>query len=148
MLFRSPTLDFFLPRQTFLPETQPKFPINFDSPTRKGRTRINGCGLAKPIICKRLPLTEQFVHFFHNLKGIADVKNIAFALCPTAASIGVDGPAFIDKTPTDNVRFFTMTTSGKPLGMTGSGTGLPRSEERRVGKECRLYCISRWWPYH
>ena len=23
-----------------------------------------------------------------------------------------------------------------------------RSEERRVGKECRLYCRSRWSPYH
>src|SRR6478609_7046056 len=26
----------------------------------------------------------------------------------------------------------------------GPGRGRPRSEERRVGKECR----SRWWPYH
>src|SRR5690554_5114475 len=26
----------------------------------------------------------------------------------------------------------------------GSITATPRSEERRVGKECR----SRWWPYH
>ena len=25
---------------------------------------------------------------------------------------------------------------------------LLRSEERRVGKECRLYCRSRWSPYH
>ena len=22
-----------------------------------------------------------------------------------------------------------------------------RSEERRVGKECRLECSTRWWPY-
>ena len=26
--------------------------------------------------------------------------------------------------------------------------GLSRSEERRVGKECRLLCRSRWSPYH
>src|SRR5881398_4238560 len=26
--------------------------------------------------------------------------------------------------------------------------GLERSEERRVGKECRLTCRSRWSPYH
>ena len=26
--------------------------------------------------------------------------------------------------------------------------GLNRSEERRVGKECILRCISRWSPYH
>ena len=29
----------------------------------------------------------------------------------------------------------------------GSSDGL-RSEERRVGKECRLTCRSRWSPYH
>ena len=26
--------------------------------------------------------------------------------------------------------------------------GAPRSEERRVGKECRIGCRSRWSPYH
>src|SRR3546814_5552723 len=31
----------------------------------------------------------------------------------------------------------------------GQGTGdLPRSEERRVGKECVSTCRSRWSPYH
>ena len=35
----------------------------------------------------------------------------------------------------------------------GTGSGylaalLHRSEERRVGKECRLLCRSRWSPYH
>ena len=28
------------------------------------------------------------------------------------------------------------------------GGGVPRSEERRVGKECRMPCRSRWSPYH
>src|SRR3546814_11523342 len=27
-------------------------------------------------------------------------------------------------------------------------TGTPRSEERRVGKECVSQCRSRLWPYH
>ena len=27
-------------------------------------------------------------------------------------------------------------------------TGVPRSEERRVGKECVSTCRSRWSPYH
>src|SRR3546814_15130149 len=27
-------------------------------------------------------------------------------------------------------------------------SGEPRSEERRVGKECVSTCRSRWWPYH
>jgi dTDP-glucose 4,6-dehydratase len=29
-----------------------------------------------------------------------------------------------------------------------AGKALPRSEERRVGKECRRLCRSRWSPYH
>ena len=36
------------------------------------------------------------------------------------------------------------TASMKPLDKVGAGEGLLRSEERRVGKECR----SRWSPYH
>ena len=28
------------------------------------------------------------------------------------------------------------------------GTVAPRSEERRVGKECLTQCRSRWSPYH
>ena len=41
------------------------------------------------------------------------------------------------------------------LGSTGEAVMLddgesrePRSEERRVGKECELKCRSRWSPYH
>ena len=30
----------------------------------------------------------------------------------------------------------------------GRAAAEPRSEERRVGKECRLLCRSRWSPYH
>ena len=30
----------------------------------------------------------------------------------------------------------------------GTGTGIIRSEERRVGKECSEPCRSRWSPYH
>ena len=29
-----------------------------------------------------------------------------------------------------------------------AGGGITRSEERRVGKECRIGCRSRWSPYH
>ena len=30
----------------------------------------------------------------------------------------------------------------------GIGSVDPRSEERRVGKECKHWCRSRWSPYH
>src|SRR3989441_13126071 len=42
-----------------------------------------------------------------------------------------------------NGRALTV-NEAKPLGSRGSGGGFKRSEERRVGKECR----SRWSPYH
>src|SRR3546814_10269284 len=32
--------------------------------------------------------------------------------------------------------------------LTEGGTEAPRSEERRVGKECVSTCRSRWSPYH
>ena len=35
-----------------------------------------------------------------------------------------------------------------PLYFSVKFTGLPRSEERRVGKECDIPCRSRWSPYH
>src|SRR3546814_20890428 len=33
-------------------------------------------------------------------------------------------------------------------GVAGNAHHLPRSEERRVGKECVSTCRSRWAPYH
>ena len=42
--------------------------------------------------------------------------------------------------------------SGQLLNEAANATDFPlagcRSEERRVGKECRLLCRSRWSPYH
>ena len=38
---------------------------------------------------------------------------------------------------------------GRTLGEDGiKVTQITRSEERRVGKECRYECRSRWSPYH
>ena len=34
------------------------------------------------------------------------------------------------------------------IGGGGAWRGTPRSEERRVGKECTSWCRSRWSPYH
>ena len=36
----------------------------------------------------------------------------------------------------------------EPSTRTRSSFELARSEERRVGKECRIGCRSRWSPYH
>src|SRR3546814_3549935 len=37
---------------------------------------------------------------------------------------------------------------GAARGTEGAAFGFPRSEERRVGKECVSTCRSRWSPYH
>ena len=47
--------------------------------------------------------------------------------------------------PADRRRGNEMTLD-VPEGSTVSG--VTRSEERRVGKECTIQCRSRWSPYH
>ena len=44
----------------------------------------------------------------------------------------------------------SQTKAAKALGKSAAtlSTYLNRSEERRVGKECRIGCRSRWSPYH
>ena len=44
----------------------------------------------------------------------------------------------------------TLTKEGLRFDLQGASfaVGFGRSEERRVGKECRLTCRSRWSPYH
>ena len=41
-----------------------------------------------------------------------------------------------------------LDSSGVDKGVNKAGSSLDRSEERRVGKECRIGCRSRWSPYH
>jgi protease-4 len=48
--------------------------------------------------------------------------------------------AMLDKVVQDTYRWF--------VGLVAERRGLTRSEERRVGKECRRLCRSRWSPYH
>src|SRR3546814_18926713 len=43
---------------------------------------------------------------------------------------------------------FTVSGIGGGGSPGGQNTGLGRSEERRVGKECVGTCRSRWWPNH
>ena len=58
-----------------------------------------------------------------SLKELAGTANIASAVLRSARTPGVRSPV--------------LTRSSRP-----------RSEERRVGKECRPLCRSRWSPYH
>src|SRR3546814_10929113 len=54
----------------------------------------------------------------------------------------------------DRNRTSCRPAAGNPEGRACAGTrgrapfGCPRSEERRVGKECVSTCRSRWSPYH
>ena len=46
------------------------------------------------------------------------------------------------------VRVLLKTLCGEEKKVVYLPSGKPRSEERRVGKECSLPCRSRWSPYH
>ena len=52
-----------------------------------------------------------------------------------------------------NVQFVAINTDAKDLLRSDADVKISlndasRSEERRVGKECRIGCRSRWSPYH
>src|SRR5215813_14934865 len=83
---------------------------------------------SEPIFAPILPL----VFFFHAEAGIrdADVTGVQTCALPIWARPGRDGVLDGD--------------DGAPAGDRVGRHGGPRSEERRVGKECR----SRWAPYH
>src|SRR3546814_16084743 len=55
---------------------------------------------------------------------------------------------------TSTPRFASLTHSAVSslalpcLSTASAATTLPRSEERRVGKECVSTCSSGWWPYN
>ena len=67
--------------------------------------------------------------------GAADVlidgETIAAVLAPGSTLLGFDLEANVDT---------VIDAAGKYV--------IPRSEERRVGKECTPVCRSRWSPYH
>ena len=50
--------------------------------------------------------------------------------------------------PTGAGRGAVYVDSGEFEGPRLRGKAVPRSEERRVGKECPSKCRSRWSPYH
>ena len=50
--------------------------------------------------------------------------------------------------PTPKSNQTTMTPNTHPTNPHNTTKKPPRSEERRVGKECRIGCRSRWSPYH
>jgi hypothetical protein len=80
------------------------------------------------------------------------------------AEVGTDGECEAFTLPYNTERSIDPVTAANivkhtdiPLDKTGLGVGLGielaklfpiRSEERRVGKECRRLCRSRWSPYH
>jgi branched-chain amino acid transport system substrate-binding protein len=69
------------------------------------------------------------------------------------AFFALSGPAAPIGTPTKLVAEMVVDQINKAGGINGRPIELvvgdtERSEERRVGKECRRLCRSRWSPYH
>src|SRR2546422_6863529 len=84
-----------------------------------------------------------FVFFFQAEDGIRDVAVTGVQTCALPIYLGHDGEtegrgAVASQHPDDGPRH------GRRAPPLRGGSGPRRSEERRVGKECR----SRWSPYH
>src|SRR5213594_4682658 len=75
-----------------------------------------------------------FVFFFFKQKTAYEISVRDWSSDVCSSDLGRPPPAAVrrrDRAP------------GRPLPQ-----ALPRSEERRVGKECERLCRSRWSPYH
>src|SRR3546814_18523029 len=69
---------------------------------------------------------------------------IAFAVTDSEATVLFVDDAFAGLLPSLRPRLGTVRT----VIFMGDGEAPPRSEERRVGKECVSTCSSRWSPYN
>ena len=93
----------------------------------------------------------KFANYIGSIFLFIFVSNISglFGLRPPTADYGVTLPlgimtfAIIQYNNIRYNKFGALTGLFKPLPFL-----FPRSEERRVGKECRIGCRSRWSPYH
>ena len=78
----------------------------------------------------------ELAPLYLGLTGLARaVPGLAFTLIAGAVA---------DRRDRRRILFITQSTMALVAGL----LALARSEERRVGKECRLTCRSRWSPYH
>ncbi len=85
------------------------------------------------------------VRYIANRSSGAQGTAIAQALVSAGAEVNfVTGPAAV--APPIGAKVTQVQTAKEMLEAVEAA--LPRSEERRVGKECSLRCRSRWSPYH
>jgi NtrC-family two-component system response regulator AlgB len=112
--------------------------------------------------CVEQQLTELKDEFHRNHPEINFVsshpgmmKNIETArlVAKSEATIMLRGPSGTGKTSFARAIHEWSSRASKPLGFISCPSLSPellesRSEERRVGKECRRLCRSRWSPYH
>src|SRR5256885_14669060 len=77
--------------------------------------------------------------------GVVNVKLVALLTdVATVSPVGIPVPEMAVPARNDMVAGETIVTTALPLVMLAVKVVVVRSEERRVGKECR----SRWSPYH
>src|SRR5256885_4365363 len=99
--------------------------------------------------------TRIVFFFFQAEDGIRDYKVTGVQTCALPISLGVDGQLAGAARQRESARRLARARAAAQLGrardaVPGNGRGnlvvqnVDRSEERRVGKECR----SRWSPYH
>ena len=81
------------------------------------------------------------VEFGVEALACASTGNLAGATAAAAAALGLPAYVFI---PAD----LEPAKVEHALSYGATVVRVERSEERRVGKECRLTCRSRWSPYH
>lgn len=90
-----------------------------------------GCGRELSLVL----LFQQRVQLLHDFEGVGDIDDVGFAARPSAVGVEIDGAALVDEAPSNDMRLFTVTTSGEPLRVTWSGAGLSDLVEVREERE-------------
>ena len=90
-----------------------------------------------------MQITRLGVRDVERLGGPSAAARELRSLVPGGASVGDEVREILERVRREGEEAVLDYTRGLDL-----AGGEPRSEERRVGKECSLPCRSRWSPYH
>src|SRR2546427_5483102 len=88
---------------------------------------------------------NDFVVIDHRKRFLPEpLEPLVARLCDRRRGVGADGLLLLESDPEHDFAMRYFNADGRPADYCGNGARCLRSEERRVGKECR----SRWSPYH
>jgi phosphate transport system permease protein len=133
----------------FNPQSQ-----QFVEPYREAHARYSGGGVTLAILLAFAGGAYAFTRIRPDFRARTRVERVVMMALLLASLIAiVTTIGIVASLLWESLRFFSMVNPidflfGTKWSPQSAAMGYGRSEERRVGKECRRLCRSRWSPYH